>query len=517
MPKPQNTLLEQLARHNISAEDFETLSATPFETVLDDIKKSVAGGGHIALPFNMNHEPVLDRFKQKPGPTTQTDQIIQILCDRPLQSYLIRYFSHSHLAELKARTTIKGLEHLKTAMEKGLNICLLNSHFGCGQLVPIILGQLGFKITSLSYVNRYKQVGAADPKNVTVSKMQDAFPAKILATGLQAFKDKQIVHMAPDAQKGSSGQLYEFFGRKRKFANGFGYFAVKANAVCLPVFCAVNAAGQMTLFIKPALKAKADATASEQIDHFTAQYVKALKAKWLSHPANIMPHVLFRHVKNVDQKPKGKPNMNAPMNWERKWSDSGFNPVWQTEDIPEEITDLLETKRLTSVDRVLDVGCGTGNIAHYLAAQNIASVGWDIAPSAIKKAQIEKANKDKSRHSDVKNSLDLHFAVKNILHLKAPKARFTWIIDRGCLHTLKDEDRRTYFKNCAALLKPGGHMLILHKNLNNADISEKSPRQVMREMIRQESYPFFKIESAKRTRFSKASDGPKGFALVLSR
>ena len=519
MPKPQDSLYQQLARYNLSPEEFDSFVQRPFAEVLNDIQRSVASGGNTPLPFDMTHAPVLGSFVQKTGAVTQADRIIQILCDRPMQSYLIRYFGDGNLQELKTRTTIKGIKHLKDAAEQGRNICLLNSHFGCGQLVPIILGQLGFKITSLSYLNRYKQVGLGTVKNVDVAMMQDAFPAKILATGLQALKTGQIIHMAPDAQKGSSGQLYEFFGRKRKFASGFSYFGVRAKAVCLPVFCAINAMGQMTLIIEPPLKMKPNGPADKQIDHLTSQYVEALKSKWLSHPANIMPHVLFRHIKNTRPKTPNKKTHPQPAtgkSWEQKWSDDGFNPVWKTETIPAEIMTLLEQKRLMPKTRVLDVGCGSGHIAHYLAEQNITAVGWDIAPSAIEKARAAYV-----KPSDLKGGLKLHYAVKNILHLKDPKPRFDWILDRGCLHTFKGEDRRTYFRNCAALIKPGGHMLILHKNLKNADTSEKTPRQVMRDMIREESYPFFKIESAQRTRFSDGDSGgdkgPIGFALILKR
>ncbi len=80
---------------------------------------------------------------------------------------------------------------------------------------------------------------------------------------------------------------------------------------------------------------------------------------------------------------------------------------------------------------VIDVGCGTGDNAVYLAARGLDVVGVDAAPTAIARAQ-EKSRLDGGR---------AEFVVADALALDRLERTFDTSIDSGLFHTLTDPDR----------------------------------------------------------------------------
>ena len=101
------------------------------------------------------------------------------------------------------------------------------------------------------------------------------------------------------------------------------------------------------------------------------------------------------------------------------------------------------------VGSVLDVGCGTGENALYLAAQGHEVWGIDFAPTAIQKAQEKAAQ----RH------LAATFLVSNVLELHTLGRTFDTVIDSGLFHSLSDEERRLFVSNLAAVIRRGGTYL----------------------------------------------------------
>ena len=80
---------------------------------------------------------------------------------------------------------------------------------------------------------------------------------------------------------------------------------------------------------------------------------------------------------------------------------------------------------------VLDVGCGLGDNAIYLAGQGHQVTGIDSAPAAIEQA----------RQRARQRSVDVSFAVADATALEGFDGRFDSVLDGACYHTL-DEDAR---------------------------------------------------------------------------
>jgi SAM-dependent methyltransferase len=95
---------------------------------------------------------------------------------------------------------------------------------------------------------------------------------------------------------------------------------------------------------------------------------------------------------------------------------------------------------------VLDVGCGTGEHACYLASRGHEVVGVDLARAAIDRAIAKSAAR----------RVAPTFLVHDALDLPSLGRVFDTVLDVGLLHTLQAEDRARYAAGVAAVLRPGG-------------------------------------------------------------
>jgi ubiquinone/menaquinone biosynthesis C-methylase UbiE len=114
-----------------------------------------------------------------------------------------------------------------------------------------------------------------------------------------------------------------------------------------------------------------------------------------------------------------------------------------------QIDTLLRVAEIGPHHRVLDLGCGTGHIAEYIAEATGAQVaGMDYSPAAMAEAQTRTASK-RDR---------LSFSVGNLDHLDYPPASFDTLVSIDTLYMPNDLD--STLAQMRALLKPGGKMAI---------------------------------------------------------
>ncbi len=124
-------------------------------------------------------------------------------------------------------------------------------------------------------------------------------------------------------------------------------------------------------------------------------------------------------------------------------------PPWDIDGPQSEIVRLAEQGEIKPP--VLDVGCGTGENALYLAGIGLEVLGIDFIPAAIEKA----LSKAKGRSSAPA------FLVWDALNLQNLGKKFNTVIDSGFFHALPDEKRPVFVKSLAAVLNPGGTYLMM--------------------------------------------------------
>ncbi len=99
--------------------------------------------------------------------------------------------------------------------------------------------------------------------------------------------------------------------------------------------------------------------------------------------------------------------------------------------------------------RILECGCGTGQLSNFLAIANRTVIGTDMCLNSLKLAHEFKMKNELTR---------VHFAQMNLFSPFFKPASFDWVISNGVLHhTSKPFDA---FKSISRLVKPGGYIII---------------------------------------------------------
>ncbi|MFI0730927.1 class I SAM-dependent methyltransferase [Streptomyces sp. NPDC021225] len=100
---------------------------------------------------------------------------------------------------------------------------------------------------------------------------------------------------------------------------------------------------------------------------------------------------------------------------------------------------------------VLDLGCGEGGDALWLAGQ-----GWQVTATDISAVAVERLAALARSHG----LGDRVSAVRHDLHTSFPSGRFD-LICAHYLHTPLDLDRATVLRSAAHALRPGGRLLVV--------------------------------------------------------
>jgi ubiquinone/menaquinone biosynthesis C-methylase UbiE len=108
---------------------------------------------------------------------------------------------------------------------------------------------------------------------------------------------------------------------------------------------------------------------------------------------------------------------------------------------------VLQAEHVPKSGRLLELGCGAGNITLWLAEKGFEVYGVDIAPTAIEWA------KEKAREQN----LAADFRVGNVLDLEEyPDDFFDFVLDGHCFHCIIGVDRQLFLASAYRVLKPGG-------------------------------------------------------------
>ncbi|MEA2068917.1 MAG: class I SAM-dependent methyltransferase [Verrucomicrobiota bacterium] len=158
--------------------------------------------------------------------------------------------------------------------------------------------------------------------------------------------------------------------------------------------------------------------------------------------------------------------------------------------------------------RVLDIGCGTGDNAVWLAGQGFDVVACDLSETAIELAR-EKIDAAGAGCS---------FLVADFLADEIPEAPFGFVVDRGCLHCMQEQGQRAGFvEKVAGLLEEGGCWLSLVGNADEPGREVGPPRLTATELVAA-AEPFFEIQSLETGHFgSDQADPPRAWICLMKK
>ena len=156
--------------------------------------------------------------------------------------------------------------------------------------------------------------------------------------------------------------------------------------------------------------------------------------------------------------------------------------------------------------KALDIGCGTGNNAIWLAGQQFVVTGCDISKTAIEIAR-EKASG---------SNIDGTFVVADFMESSIPGSPFGFVFDRGCLHSVGEAKERMQFaENVFSHLEAGGLWLTLAGNADEPEREVGPPQLTAGELVAAVE-PCFKIVSLAAGHFgSNQTDPPRAWVCLM--
>jgi SAM-dependent methyltransferase len=132
----------------------------------------------------------------------------------------------------------------------------------------------------------------------------------------------------------------------------------------------------------------------------------------------------------------------------------GISP-WDTGVSPPELIETIEGEHALPPGRALDLGCGTGTNALYLARHGWQATGVDFAVPAVARAH-EKVRRAGTLPGSAR-FLRADVTALDRLDLGEP---FSLLFDLGCLHGIPGERRSRYASGLARWAAPGALYLL---------------------------------------------------------
>jgi len=141
--------------------------------------------------------------------------------------------------------------------------------------------------------------------------------------------------------------------------------------------------------------------------------------------------------------------MSDSYDWDAAYKNHNFKH-WEFDYPSPELSALVAIGSFEKNSKMLDVGCGGGLDAIFLAQSGFNVIGIDISPTALKigKRRAKSAN------------VEVDWRLGNILDLPVENESIDLVIDRGLFHVIDDENRQTYSSEVHRVLKLHGQLLI---------------------------------------------------------
>ncbi len=159
-----------------------------------------------------------------------------------------------------------------------------------------------------------------------------------------------------------------------------------------------------------------------------------------------------------------------PVPWNERYATNAV--PWDTGEPDPQLVEFVAAGGVAPC-RTLEIGCGTGTNALWLAALGFDVVGLDISSIAIDRAEAKRAER----------GLACEFLTADFLADPLPAGSFGFVFDRGCFHGFDDDDSRSQCaQHVAQLLGPGGVWLSVTGSTEGPARDHGPPRRSLRDI-----------------------------------
>lgn len=136
--------------------------------------------------------------------------------------------------------------------------------------------------------------------------------------------------------------------------------------------------------------------------------------------------------------------------------------VWTESEPPKELVNLIESGKIKPC-KILDIGCGEGFYAIYLASKGFNVTGVDVSEKAIEYAKENAA----------KQGVKIKFIAMDITDLDKLDEKFDFIFEWALLHHIMPPQRQKHVESIKRILNKGGKYLSICFNNQNPDFGVK--------------------------------------------
>jgi 2-polyprenyl-3-methyl-5-hydroxy-6-metoxy-1,4-benzoquinol methylase len=144
--------------------------------------------------------------------------------------------------------------------------------------------------------------------------------------------------------------------------------------------------------------------------------------------------------------------------WDRQWRQPGFRPLWLADTPRPFVISSFENGWFTPHMKVLEIGCGLGTAAAWLAQRGLQVLAIDVSIHVIEQARKMHPNQPglEFRYADACTPTDI-------------STIFDVIIDTGCLQHIPASLRDRYCENVLAWSRSGSRFIVtMHKKERSA-------------------------------------------------
>lgn len=187
--------------------------------------------------------------------------------------------------------------------------------------------------------------------------------------------------------------------------------------------------------------------------------------------------------------------------WDRVYRETPLKDIpWEEGKPSEELAGLVEEGKIEP-GAVLDICCGTGTNALYLAQQGYAVSGIDISPTAVGMAR------EKCQNAGVRCQLEVGDATR----LPYPDGSFTLVFDRGCFHHIPPQERAAFIGGIHRVLQPSGKYQLICFSAKDRWAPQSFSRQDLLDLFS----PLFRILSMREFTLTERRGSRRHFHSVL--
>ena len=171
--------------------------------------------------------------------------------------------------------------------------------------------------------------------------------------------------------------------------------------------------------------------------------------------------------------------------WNKHWSRDDFDRPWLGRGVSREVITAVREGWFPARGKAIDLGCGEGEIAAWLASQGYEAIGVDIAPAAVQRAQGKYAVA----------SGQLLFTAHDLCIRPPPGGPYSILVDRGCYHQISDRDLMIYGHHLSEASTADARLLLLHKAFRNGiPLGDQAESQRVLDRVLRGLGPHFVVE-----------------------